>query len=350
MESKEFLAQYAVWDSWYTRSPSGAAVFMLCAERRFFGDGTHHEHALLASATCSDMAKLADHKAWEDYSLLHQLNEPLDKSIWTGSAIYWQEQYILAYTVRSNLGAYFAGQAIHFAISDDLKRWTKVVEHLSIGSLDPDQQWFTHFPTDDDRTVHAWRDPYLFTWENKLYAVVAVKDRPSPKSGVKRNINRRASLALLSAAVEMGNPAKFTWVLERPHLISPNIYEELEVPQVFKQPDGAIWLVASTWEDADYELSWIEGNRPTAAGQGSGIQYRNRGYLLAFKAESISDFLCGKLCSEDPIVLINPRHRLFAGRVIPESNAAVLGFEPSIGEPRAVQTEGLVKQLRHLTS
>lgn len=314
-----FPVDYRFWDSWYLYSRGEYHALMLCAERRYYEQDEHHKHSRLASARSRDLTN------WQfcgDEPIALDTDET--SSVWTGSAIRWGGDYLLAYTLRRTLGDYFAGQTIRFATSNDFTRWRPGGGELAIDNIDPDGTHFLLAPEDKDRTVHAWRDPYLFTHQGKLFMAVAAKLRH-------RNPGRRACVALLRA--EGSGPLDFRWRLILASLVCG--YEELEVPQIYVDQEGHAWLVASTWDDTDYELSWLRGNRPMDSSSPS--PYRRHGYLLGFRASSIDALLEGDFEDDTGTVLVGPDAMFYAGRIVPEQPGAVLGFDPRAGSPKLVR-------------
>lgn len=231
----EFPNDYAFWDSWYLYSEPNKEyhALMLCAERKYFPESTHHQHSMLAYARSRDLSLDLEH--WEDKKIVKGLVNDPNSSIWTGSVICWGDGYLLAYTLRRTVGTYFAEQSICFARSDDLMNWEPVGEELSLETIDPQEEYFSRRPTDDDRTAHAWRDPYFFLYDGDLYMTVSAKSReigPRPK---KRGPGRRACIALLRGRID---GEQIRWGLVNPYLVKPGYYEELEASQVYLTNGG----------------------------------------------------------------------------------------------------------------
>ena len=158
----------------------------------------------------------------------------------------------------------------------------------------------------------------------------------------RRNPGSRACVALLRA--EGNGPVDFRWRLVVPSLVCG--YEELEVPQVYVDQEGHGWLVASTWADTDYELSWLRGSRPMDSS--SPNPYRRHGFLLGFRASSIDALLDGKFEDDTGAMLVGPEAMFYAGRMVPEQPGAVLGFDPRTGLPKLVR-RGLPAKLSYVS-
>lgn len=307
------------WDSWYLYDADREEfhILMLYALRQDYEERKHHEHSQLAYAYSRDLIN------WEGYK---KIKLPLNdsSSIWTGSVIRWREKYILAYTLRQTINDYFADQTICFATSTNFTKWTKCEEELKITDVDPENKYFLRFPEPKERTIHAWRDPYLFVYKNQLFMLVAAKRHNLA-------LNCRACVALFRAKQSEG--FNFKWKLICPSLIYG--YEELEVPQIYvDQENQEAWIVASTWDDRDYEISWLRGNRPTV--KSSPPAYRRHGYLLSFRVWSIEKLLNQEFYDDTASVLIEPEAMLYAGRIVPEQNGKILGFDPRTGSPKVL--------------
>jgi hypothetical protein len=316
-----FPEDYSFWDSWYLHASGEYHALMLCAEKRHYDLGEHHKHSRLAYARSRDLTN------WQ-YVGKEPITLATDRtsSVWTGSAIRWRGRYILSYTLRRTWGDYFAGQTVRFATSDDFVKWEACGGEITLDSIDPDGAHFLRLPEFMDRTVHAWRDPYLFVHNGKLFMTVAAKlNHLKP--------GRRACVALLQAEGDW--PADSRWRLVLPSLVSG--YEELEVPQVYVDQSGCGWLVASTWDDTDYELSWLRGSRPMDPS--SPNPYRRHGYLLGFRASSIEELLAGRFEDDTGTVLVGPDSMFYAGRIVPEQPGTALGFDPRTGLPKLLRRE-----------
>lgn len=314
-----FPDDYRFWDSWYLHSHGNFHALMLCAEKAFYDEGLHHEHSKLAYAQSRDLVNWCGHR-------LTGLQSKPNSSIWSGSAIRWENEYLLAYTRRETIGEYFAGQTICFARSTEyMGNWVPFGEELKIGDVDPNERYFLKSPDPKlDRTIHAWRDPYLFVFEGRLHMLVAAKRCDAPPG-------RRGCIALLQA--ENHETKGFSWQLVRPFLVDG--YEELEVPQIYIDHGKQAWIVASTWDDRDYEISWLRGHRPSITS--SPPAYRRHGYLLGFMAPSIEAVLKKDFYSSTGIVLVEPEAMFYAGRMVPERPGSVLGFDPRTGFPKLLR-------------
>lgn len=228
-----------------------------------------------------------------------------------------------------NAQEYFADQTICFATSSDFKQWTNFEETLRIEDADPDNQYLLRLPDfNHDRTVHAWRDPYLFVYENQLFLLVAAKRKDLPN-------NSRGCIALFRLQENQGS--KFEWKLICPSIIGG--YEELEVPQIYiEEQKQNIWIVASTWDDRDYQISWLRNRSPEPP------FYRRHGYLLGFEipVENFNNILkntYSNVVENNGIVMVEPEAMFYAGRIVPERTGCILGFDPRTGSPQTIYRE-----------
>lgn len=253
-------------------------VYMLSADTQYKRAETHHLYSQLTYATTQDFQHF-------NYQSDHLIPLNSDKSIWTGCSIKLDKnRYCLFYTERQTVGDYLAGQIIKAAYSKDLVTWMIDQDFgISPEVIDRENYYFVRRQNPGDRTAHAWRDPYVFQYDETYYMLVAAKhiiDAEHPQ-------HKNACIALLKAD---DNDLK-TWQLAQPSLISG--YDELEVPQIYLDSgSGRVVLLVSTWDEADYQIS-VELK----------LNYRENGKLLAFSAENLEAALQGEFCEAPKIII-----------------------------------------------
>lgn len=112
-------------------------------------------------------------------------------------------------------------------MSLDLEQWEPANSfELAPERFDPQGRHFLREPRPEDRTIHAWRDPYVFRHGGRWCMLVSALSAGQPS-------RRNACVALLVAegdCREAGN-----WRLEEPSLVTG--YEELDVPQLYLEED-----------------------------------------------------------------------------------------------------------------
>jgi hypothetical protein len=300
------------WDTWTYLDPDQSRLhaFSLNAPREAYSKGQHHLVSQLAHGTGEKLEDLR-------FNNLDIVPAPANCSIWSGSTVRGPGgDYQIFFTERYSNDSSWAGQRIRRAMSQSL---------VDTPSFSVDQDFILtpeQFPEflaakrAHDRTVHAWRDPFVFSREGAYYMLLSAKlsdsgdDLPGTVALLRASDEGLASWALLNSALVSG-------------------YEELEVPQVFQDStDESIWLVASTWAESDYSQS----KELSTAGQE--VVVRTKGTLLGFKASSFEDFLLGKLSAAQE--LIGPQENLYAAHIVPELNGDVVGFDVTTGERRVV--------------
>ncbi|MBL7696549.1 MAG: DUF4975 domain-containing protein [Chitinophagaceae bacterium] len=148
-----------------------------------------------------------------------------DLFIFTGSAIEANGKYHIFYTGHNH---HFANQgkpmqAVMHAVSEDLKKWTKIPEH-------------TFYAPEDKYEKHDWRDPFVF-WNNetKEYNMLLA-------ARFKEGVSRRRGLTALCTSKDL-----IKWETKAP-FYAPNLYFTHECPDIFKMRDWW-YLVFSEFTD-----------------------------------------------------------------------------------------------------
>lgn len=303
---------YHTWDCWYLHEPGGPFhVFMLGCQAQHKAAEKHDEHSELGYCTSTDLKEFSP----PQWGILrgHGSNE----SIWTGCTVRDGAQYLMFYTVRQHAAGYWAQQVIRLAVSSDLKQWETVdAFELAPEHLDPEGRHFLREPAPKDRTIHAWRDPYVFRHAGRWHMLVSARSASQPA-------RRNACVALLVAdgdCREAGN-----WRLKEASLVTG--YEELDVPQLFvEEGTGATVMLASLFLESDYDRSLELGYDPRQ--NTPGTKYRHNGCLVGFRALNLEQALAGRFIEPDRRrVEVDPLARLYAGQVVPELGGAVVGVD-----------------------
>jgi beta-fructofuranosidase len=303
------------WDCWYIFEPVTGLfhVFQLFAERHHRDAGQHGLYSRLLSATSHDLTSFGD--------VYRDVVQPSpDSSIWTGCTVRRSDgKYQLFYTERTTQPDYWAGQSIRCAVADILEppTWQTESMYLTPDSVDPYGSRFLRRPSLGDRTVHAWRDPFVFGDGQQMYMLVSAKSASL----------RSACIALLRST----DNALLQWELVNESLVSG--YEELEVPQLYLDNDsGQAVLIASTWGEQDFARSMELGYNPYYNEPNTSV--RENAYLLAFRANDLVSALGGQFGPAE--VVLGPSDHIYAGVVVPELSGAVLGFDVEEGNHRLI--------------
>lgn len=332
--SSVFPDNYFLWDCWYLYEPKTNLfhVFRLSAPIKYKELSVHDKYSKVAYGTTYDFITF-DYKAQN----VIRLSDEESASVWTSCVIrHKEDKYIMFYTERQSLKNYWASQSIKMAVSKNLSHWELMKDGIiAPNTIDPDEKYFVRQPQPGDRTVNAWRDPYIFKDGQSYYMLVSAKLKEGEKY-------HNACVALLQA----NNEELTEWTLKNPCLVTG--YEELEVAQVYRDmSSGDILLVASTWDDNDYEESMKKGYDPYV--NAPKTTYRSKGYLLGFRAKSLDDLIQGKFInSQEGEIIIRPEEKIYACTVVPELKGSLIGFDISSDTGDLKIINARLPQLQHI--
>lgn len=264
-----------VWDFWHVADPSDSLIHVFVLNAPLGPDSTHEERnevARIGHGVTEDFTDIE----WRDMDVLVPRSDAWDDvGLWTGGTVRDGARWLMAYTARNHRDPDV--QAIGFASSPDLSRWSRTDEPFVttppgfVADTDP-----------EERTIHCWRDPSLHRRpDGCLEMVVAAKrrDRPPGHRGTVAFLERRSDGWRVTAA---GPPSLDV--------------AELEVPNVLEGHGGGRWLTFSSHDWAD------------RVGGVGGLQ-------------AVS------LDQDRPRQVLVPRDSgLYACRVIPELDGEIVGF------------------------
>ncbi|PSR13925.1 beta-fructosidase [filamentous cyanobacterium CCP3] len=301
-----------VWDFWYHFDAQARLfhIFYLNADRTLVSSGQHHFASTVGHAVTSDFNTID----WGNEDSISVVKPPPDHwantSIWSGDVIRVKNGYLMFYTSRDRTQDDGLTQNIGVAYTDNL--WSNQWQILGARI----QPGFVYQPksTDGDLTFHAWRDPFLFRQsDSQIYMLLSAK---TSAGGMGRN----GAIALLtipntdfSAAVQ----GEGEWHYLLP-IAEPCCYAEMEVPQLYKNPQGGYELVFSTWAKYDFA--------PATDGKG-GFQSLTLPNLNAAKEDGIRL----SPSSQNFQVLRPESEGLYACRIIPELEGEMVGFDSQTG-------------------
>ncbi|MEA5452473.1 hypothetical protein VB780_28120 [Leptolyngbya sp. CCNP1308] len=328
-----------VWDFWYHFDPQAKLfhVFYLNADRNLVSSGQHHYASCVGHATTTDFVNID----WGDEGNFDVLKPPLghwaNTCVWSGDIIKAKNSYLMFYTSRNRHQDDGKTQSIGVAYTRDLfaKQW-----HFFDTQLKPKFFYQTRGIT-GDLTIHAWRDPFLFRHREsrQIFMLVSAKTQHGP-------IGKRGAIALLHTT-----EADFAQVVcgDRPWqyltpLVAPGCYAEMEVPQLYRHTHGSYELVFSCW--AKYDFSSVTGGvggfqsimvpqlwtderdsqRPAREGVGAASPRENRS---PSPPASLT------------IRVLTPENQgLYACRIVPELDGAIVGFDIQTGgiRPSGIHT------------
>jgi hypothetical protein len=96
-------------------------------------------------------------------------------SIWSGCLFEDNGKYHVFYTIRSIEKGYWAKQTIKRLETKDFKTVNFKKLNLTPELADNNSNIFQYKPQNESYTVHSWRDPFVFKYDNKFYMLVAAK-------------------------------------------------------------------------------------------------------------------------------------------------------------------------------
>lgn len=327
-----------VWDFWYHFDPQAKFfhVFYLNADRALVASGQHHFAACVGHATTTDFVTID----WGDEGSFDVLKPPpghwANTCIWSGDIIKAQNRYLMFYTSRDRHQDDGMTQSIGVAHTSDLcsNQW-----HFFDTQLKPKFVYQTRGLA-DDRTIHAWRDPFLFRHREsrQIFMLVSAKTQHGP-------IGRRGAIALLQtteadfAQVVRGDRE---WQYLTP-LLAPGCYAEMEVPQLYRHAHGSYELVFSCW--AKYDFSPVTGGvggfqgitiPPLWTDERDGQRPAREGGPVSPRENRIPS-----APSSPTMQVLTPETQgLYACRIVPELGGAIVGFDNQTGgiRPSGIDT------------
>ncbi|MGB3201724.1 MAG: beta-fructosidase, partial [Nodosilinea sp.] len=285
--------------------------FYLNADRGLVATGQHHFSSRLGHATTADFR----HIYWGDDDSASILNPPVghwaNTSIWSGDVVRVSNGYLMFYTSRDRNEDDGLTQNIGVAYTDSL--WSTQWQVLDT-RIKPSAIYQTKSLA-GDLTFHAWRDPFLFRLaeQKQIYMLLSAKLADG-------TTGRNGAIAVLAVTHENFSDAvngKREWEY-LPPASQPGCYAEMEVPQLYKHPQGSYELVFSTWAKYDFATTTDS--------------------LGGFQSLTIPDLVSPKHngltfspLSQNFRVLLSENEGLYACRIVPELDGEIIGFDSQAG-------------------
>lgn len=302
-----------VWDFWYHYDIEESMFHLLYlnADPSLVPKNQHHFSARIGYATTRDFTSIE----WVNDDVFHASKDGWDNTaIWTGDVIRIKDGFLLFYTSRDRNIDDGLTQNIGAAFSTDFLHWERVKNFR----LQPDSRYYEPRTVDGDNSIHSWRDPFVFRYDESVYMLLCAK---SPE----QKVERKGTVGLLRG---VDNSLTKWEVL--PPIFSPGWFSECEIPQIYR--DGArLVLTYSSWAKFD--------NAPNTDGEG-GLQ------SVTGSSQSLLDADFKDL----PRVLLPESSGLYACRVIPELGGDIVGFNIKKGGLQRVNVKtGLKAVNRNFT-
>jgi beta-fructofuranosidase len=212
-----------IWDFWLVQDKSAYHIFYLQASKSLIDETKRHHNATIGHAVSTDLI---------NWDILPDALSPSreiswdDLATWTGSVIKKDNTWYMFYT-GVNKKEKGLIQRIGVATSAYLIHWEK---HHRNPLIEADNRWYELL---DLKSWHdqAWRDPFVFPYNDKFYAFITARVNYGPADG--RGV---------IACAESSN--LIDWKVKAP-ISEPGEFGQLEVPQVVKS-NNSHFLVFST--------------------------------------------------------------------------------------------------------
>jgi len=227
------LADKWVWDFWLAEDEDLHHLFYLQAPKTLGDPELRHHNASVGHAVSTD---------YQNWRVLPDALTPGaegswdDLAIWTGSTVANGDRWYMLYTGVNRREREFV-QRIGLAVSDDLVHWEK---HDGNPVLNADARWYALY-NNDQGVDQAWRDPWVFWWEEDrhFHALVTARSAAAPMewSGVLGHA-RSADLV--------------TWEV-LPPLSEPGTFAQVEVPQLVTLESHQVVLFSCRAKDQSPE-------------------------------------------------------------------------------------------------
>ncbi|MBN2009309.1 beta-fructosidase [candidate division KSB1 bacterium] len=278
------------WDYWYyfDHDEKLFHIFNLNAKKSLAKKQQHHFSSQVGYATTRDFVTIN----WiKDDVLVANPSGWDNSSIWTGDIVKSNNGFVMFYTSRDKHDDDGMTQNIGCAFSNDFLKW----ERIPNVRIQPEPAHYLTQTSENDGTIHAWRDPFLFREGDYAYMLVSAKANDLPAG-------RNACVALLRS-----EPHDLLHWNVLPPICKPGWYGEMEVPQLYLDKDGRHQLIFSVGEKWDYadDTQQQGGLQSIDVTQGRKVEF--------------------------PIVRLPQSAGIYACRVIPEMGGAIIGFDIKVG-------------------
>lgn len=302
-------SQY-IWDFWYTWNPVSRifTIYFLHADKEYVKNDQHHFHSSVGICKTLDWVTFFDYR----FNVIQADNKRWDNtSIWTGDTFFYKGKRAVFYTSRDfrqddamtqSLGlAYIDGYSDH--LGEVLVTGTQIVapEEAYLKKSDP-----------LEKSIHCWRDPFVFEMDDEIYMLVAAKRNDYP-------VNHRGCIALMKLK---DRDDLSLW--DHVGIMLSTDYSEVELPQIYQCSNGKLRVFFNAHSE-NGEQHFIMSNE------------------FIFQ-ETNSDICFLKDLSID----IFERHKFYGYRIIPENNWSVCAFNKMRGTIELVENLSFLKGLKQV--
>ncbi len=281
-----------IWDFWYLYNVKSKIfdVYFLNSDAVYAKKNQQHFHSTVGKSKTLDWVDFfgfssdfihADDSLWAN------------TSIWTGDTIKYGNKNAVFFTSRDRNELDGTVQHIGVAIVDIDGR----VEMTEAKISATDGLYLTETDS-NEKTIHCWRDPFIFESNNSVYMLVAAKRKDFP-------LDKRGCIALMEL-VDKNDLTK--WKHNRTILSTD--FSEVELPQIYKtnRESMRIFFNAKRSDGSSYFIMTEEF-------------YFN-------DSENIS---CNIKIDREILHEIYEHHKYYGLRVIPENNNIICAFNKTLG-------------------
>lgn len=224
-----------IWDFWYILDGGDYHFFYLQAPRSLADPNLRHSNATIGHAVTQDLLH------WETLpdALMPSSHEDAwdDFATWTGSIIKEANTWFMFYT-GTNRGEKGLIQRIGLALSYDLVHWKRYSEHPIIMI---DARWYELLNLDLWHE-QAWRDPWVFKYNNLFHALITSR----------ANYGHKSSRGVIGYA---SSPDLINWDVHAP-ITEPGEFGYMEVPQIARIVDS--WYLFFSVDHEKYSNARLE--------------------------------------------------------------------------------------------
>ncbi len=314
-----------IWDSWY-RYDADLQLFHVyylnVDDHSLVAPEQHHFAAKLGYATTKDFVnyEYVNHSVLEADS-----NSYDDTSIWTGCIVkFGHSKRLLAFTSRNSAQQRIKSwdsqpfnQHLSFAIGDDDEHF----QRLQNVHILPDERFYNIASIENDVTIHAWRDPFIFRNPHDDYAYMLVTAQAKGlKVGIK---GERAGEHGVIALLRAGAPKTLSnW--QATGISFAVEASEAEVPRLYYDDAAITHLIAYSCKN---DAAYLDDK--------ANQQYGFYGFHVDLRLISL---IAANKNPDAPHLIHIPRSTqtsllgfgedcLYACQVIPEIGGKIMGFD-----------------------
>lgn len=297
--------QQYIWDFWYTWNPTSHifTVYFLHAEKKHVKNEQHHFHSSVGVCKTLDWVTFFDYH----FNVIQASDENWSNtSIWTGDTFFYKGIRVIFYTSRDKDQDDGMTQSIGLAYDND-----QSIQITNTKIIAPDNFYLSKSDP-SEKTIHCWRDPYVFEMNNKIYMLVAAKRKDYP-------INHRGCIALMKLT---DSDDLSSW--KHIGIIISTDYAEVELPQIYQDSNGKVRIFFNAHSE-DGTQHFVMSND----------------FIFQEAKSDIHTF-------QDLALDIFERDKFYGYKIIPENNWSVCAFNKRHGTIEIVENLSFLKEMKQI--